>query len=412
MQYHLVRISFVFAVFAILLIPALPTRAGEICENDGTNNCQSPTTPLTTNNQDLDTGTGAVSTTNINASGDLGVGGDANVTGDLAVDNVNATGDIDGVNLNAAGDVNAVGDVTATGDINGTNVNASGDLAVGGDATVTGDVNAVGDVTSAGTVTGDTLTDGTAVLNGGSLNNAINITASGTADVGALSVTNGGSVGGNFLVGGASTLDGGLTVNSGAVINDGATISDGTSSAVVDATSGVSLSAQNAGNTANVAVTGDTASVTVDNGSATHGLVVGPVNTTLSGGTTSTTLVLDDAGAHLDNQLDMGGNRVSNLAPAQISTDAVNLGQMKAAIKELRRDAMRGIAITQAMEVMLPDPDKSFRLNGGLGFYDSEQALGLSGAGRVMKNGALYLGVGADVEFKRVGGKAGFSWQW
>ncbi len=169
------------------------------------------------------------------------------------------------------------------------------------------------------------------------------------------------------------------------------------------------------------------ASLTVTNDLGnTHGLVVGTSSTTLSGGTTSTYLTLDDGGATFSD--DEGGPvRVTGVAAGTTTYDAVNFGQfqsfqsdvnsqlsgLKGDINDLEDDLSTGIAIANAMEVLLPDPGKKFRLNLGGGFYNGESAIGLTGAGRVGDNGtAVYFGLGSGVDGSEMGGKAGVSFQW
>ncbi len=171
----------------------------------------------------------------------------------------------------------------------------------------------------------------------------------------------------------------------------------------------------------------DEASLTVTNDEGnTHGLVVGTSSTTLSGGTTSTYLTLDDDGATFSD--DEGGPvRVTGVAAGTTTYDAVNFGQfesfqsdvnsqlsgLKGDINDLEDDLSTGIAIANAMEVLLPDPGKKFRLNVGGGFYNGESAIGLTGAGRVGENGtAVYFGLGGGVDGSEMGGKAGVSFQW
>jgi len=107
--------------------------------------------------------------------------------------------------------------------------------------------------------------------------------------------------------------------------------------------------------------------------------------------------------------------KVHGIAAGTAETDAANVGQL-AAIKDrvevIEQDAYRGIAISNAMEVFLPDPGKNFRLNLGMGYYKDQTALGVTGSGRLTEDIGLYLGAGSDSSFKEVGGKAGVSFQW
>ena len=174
--------------------------------------------------------------------------------------------------------------------------------------------------------------------------------------------------------------------------------------------------------TNNQGINTGTGSVTTTNVTAS-GTVSG---TTISGATGNITTVnatdlnatgsLDVTGATtLNGGLDMAGNPITNLAPGIDPGDAVNMSQLSSVRSRVNRvedEATKGISIANAMEVFLPDPDKVFRVTVGAGFYDDEQAVGITGAGRVHESTALFFGVGSDVEFDEVGGKVGVSFQW
>ena len=123
-------------------------------------------------------------------------------------------------------------------------------------------------------------------------------------------------------------------------------------------------------------------------------------------------ITLDDAAAHFDNNIDMEGNQIVGLARGLVRTDAVNLGQLQDAIDNLEDKAFKGIAISNAMQVFLPDPGKRFRVTMGAGLYRSEPAIAIGASGRVTEDVALYVSLGSDVEFEAGGGKAGVSFQW
>ncbi len=170
----------------------------------------------------------------------------------------------------------------------------------------------------------------------------------------------------------------------------------------------VSLRSSNGAGAGQVSVSADEVRVTLQNGgSEAHGLVVERNRTTLSGGTSTTFLDLDDDGARFR---DDDGNpvRVRGVADGKADSDAVNRSQLD----DLEDDALRGIAISMAMDSFLPDPGKKFRLNFGSAVYKGEGALGITGAGRITEDVILYFGVGSDMGFHEVGGKAGVSFQW
>ena len=150
-------------------------------------------------------------------------------------------------------------------------------------------------------------------------------------------------------------------------------------------------------------------------------------STTLtSGGDEATTMCMDADGVtfeHFEASAESSHDGGSKGAPVQVhgiaagkaETDAVNVGQLAAINDRVAANeghAYRGIAISNAMEVFLPDPGKKFRLNLGMGYYKDQTALGVTGSGRLPDDIGLYLGAGSDSSFKEVGGKAGVSFQW
>ena len=113
------------------------------------------------------------------------------------------------------------------------------------------------------------------------------------------------------------------------------------------------------------------------------------------------------------------GVQIHNVANGTHALDAVNKSQLDAMYEAsytqnqtTREEAFRGLAISNALEVFLPDPGRKFRLNVGMGFHKDQAALGLTGAGRVREDVGIYFGVGSDASFDDVGGKAGVSLQW
>ena len=155
-----------------------------------------------------------------------------------------------------------------------------------------------------------------------------------------------------------------------------------------------------------VAVSADQVRVTLQNGgSEAHGLVVERDRTTLSGGTNTTTMTLDDRGVTFEGNSPV---QIHGVADGTADTDAVNRSQLD----DLEDEALRGIAISMAMDSFLPDPGKKFRVNFGSAVYKGQGALGITGAGRIREDVILYFGVGSDMGFHEVGGKAGVSFQW
>ena len=99
--------------------------------------------------------------------------------------------------------------------------------------------------------------------------------------------------------------------------------------------------------------------------------------------------------------------RITNVDDPVNPTDAVNLRTLN----DVRAEALKGVAIAQAMETFLPDPDKRYRLTVGAGYYKRFGAIGVTGSGFLDEKGtALYFGVGA-ADDSTWSAKAGVSWQ-
>jgi hypothetical protein len=120
-----------------------------------------------------------------------------------------------------------------------------------------------------------------------------------------------------------------------------------------------------------------------------------------------------------NGEFNVGNRRVTGVSDGIADTDAVNVRQLNSLeqqndkrFDDIEETAYRGIAIANAMDVFLPDPGKSFRLNIGGGYYENEGAIAITGAGRITEDTSLYLGIGTDVDGKEVGGKVGVSFQW
>jgi hypothetical protein len=324
--------------------------AGDVCVDDGSLNCALPVADITTNDQSIDTGSGSITT--------HGVSADGTIQGGTLTDGAGTT--ITGGHIDADSG-------TFTGTVQG------GTLTDGAGTTITGgDVDA-----NSGTI--DTL-DGTSstfttfsdnagtTINGGDVD----------ADSGTIDTLDGDSATFNTFDDHTVTLSGGvLSDGTNSISMDGtdATVDlhNGSNTLLFDAT-GASMTASDGTTTGSVAVTETQASVTVDNDTATHGLWVGTTDTVLSGGTTSTTLTLDNAGAHLDNELDMGNNRIINLSDGINPMDAVNRRQLD----KVQDDLQSGIAAAAAIAAIpAPTPGHRFSVGIGGGFYEGNSAVSM-----------------------------------
>ena len=109
--------------------------------------------------------------------------------------------------------------------------------------------------------------------------------------------------------------------------------------------------------------------------------------------------------------IDMGGNRVQDVATPIFGTDAAN----KAYVDRGLNKAFEGTAIALAISQPIIGPNQTFAIRAGWGNYESENAFGLSAAGIIGRdwlwNGstvALDGGVGFSNN-NTVAGKAGIT---
>ena len=317
--------------------------AGDVCVDDGVNNlvdCVIPTGTVTTNGQNIDTGAGSITTSGVSASG--------TVQGGTLTDGAGTTitgGDVDA-------NTGTIDTLDGTSSTFTTYSDGAGTTITGGDVDAnTGTI----DTLDGNTATFTTFDDGTVTLSGGELSDGTNsITMDGTD----------------------ATVD----------------LNNGNNTLQFDDT-GASMSSSDGTTTGSVAVTDTQASVTVDNGTAVHGLTVGTTDTVLSGGTNSTTFTLDDAGGHLDNRLDMGDNRIINLADGIDPLDAVNRRQLD----KVEADLQRGIAATAAIAAIpAPAPGHRFSVGIGGGFYEGKSAVAAGFNASLTDNLRLTGGVGTS----------------
>lgn len=153
------------------------------------------------------------------------------------------------------------------------------------------------------------------------------------------------------------------------------------------------------------ATTERTASLTVANTSGnTHGLVVQESKTTISGGTNSTSLTLDDSGARFANVATGAPVKVTGVADGTTDFDAVNWRQLKG--------AYAGIASVAALAA-IPAPAAGHRFSVGMGYgnFKSMHAIAVGVKAAIAKNISATLGLGYNDNSKEtVNAGIGFSW--
>ena len=81
-------------------------------------------------------------------------------------------------------------------------------------------------------------------------------------------------------------------------------------------------------------------------------------------------------------------------------------------IDDVRTESRRGIAISNAMNVIMPDPGKRIMVTVGGGYFAGESALGVTGAGRVTDYMSFHGGVATDTSGEEFGGMVGVGFQW
>ncbi|PIT72738.1 hypothetical protein B9Z31_12835 [Limnohabitans sp. G3-2] len=276
------------------------------------------------------------------------------------------------------------------------------------------------DPTQAGALSGVTT------LNAGSTYNMDLQT--GTARLGDLSTSGEARVGGTLDVTGATTLSGATTVNStlsvtGATTIVGATSVTGATTIVgttnINTTGNAATRIGNAGAAATVVgnvvtATAGNSALALQNGEArvtvtnslgnTHGLVVGESSTTLSGGTSSTNLTLNDNGATFSNAATGAPTRVTGVANGSGDFDAVNVRQFSAAVA--------GVAASANIPGL--DTNKAVSVGVGMGSYMNAQALAFGGSYRFSDKGVLRATLATGLNSG--GGKTSFGigagWSW
>jgi len=163
----------------------------------------------------------------------------------------------------------------------------------------------------------------------------------------------------------------------------------------------------------------------------THGFVVNQSSATMSGGTQSTSMTLNDNGATFSNAATGNAVQLHGVAAGTAGTDAVNVNQFNGLGNQLNgvgkqvinlgnqinQNATRaysGIAQIAAMTaVPAPIAGKRFSVGMGGGFYAGQQAIAFGGKALIADNftvgASLATGFGSSNDMAAAVG-AGFSW--
>jgi hypothetical protein len=267
--------------------------------------------------------------------------------------------------------------------------------------------------------------------------------ASGAASLTSLSVSSDATVAGTLGVTGATTLSSLSTTGAASLTSLGVT-----NNATVGGTLGVTglTTTNGVTNTGNISTTtlSTTGAATLGSAAITNNATVGGTlgvtgATTLSTLTTTGAATLQSVAVGSGGlavapsaPVNMGGNRVQNVATPIDPTDAANkayvdamsgnVGNLQAAIdaqtarinaafRQIDRNT-EGVAIALAMAgLALPDT-KVFAISGGMGFFDNKQAFAAQTALRINDVLVLNGGVGLGMESNQVGGRFGVMAAW
>jgi len=255
---------------------------------------------------------------------------------------------------------------------------------------------------------------GAAIYSGDGANNSITVSGDTSSNALAVGDTQTGTVGlttfdyGTEVTGGM-LIDGDLGVNGSIyslnptasatvnVANNGMTITGAENTVVLQADDDALDT--NARSSLSMAPTSASLLVNTDDGQS-HGIIVTQTSTIVTGGTSSTTLTLDDNGATFADEDTGDPVKVTGVADATGSFDAVNYRQFRSEVNRLddRIDnAYSGIASVAALSA-IPNPVPGKNVSVGLGFgnFESESAFALGAKAFVGKsrNVALTAGVG------------------
>ncbi len=354
-------------------------------------------------------GIDAIQTYTAALNGHLDVAGAANLNGGAnsgAIhinDATSGANNVSGINSLTAATVNT-SNIAASNISTGT-LSTTGDASVGGNLDVNGPANLNGGANSGAIHINDATSGANNVSGINSLTaatvNTSNIAAS-NISTGTLSTTGDASVGGNLDVNGnlrvtgqtgGSVLGAGTASSSLIIMNKGETGAH----ASISGTGAITMTS--GGATADQAVT----SLTLTNGLGnTHGLVVTEKETTLSGGTHSTNLALNDAGAAFQSSAG-GPVKVTGVADGSSDYDAVNYRQLK--------KAYSGVASVAALAAIpAPAPGKRFSLGLGVGNYMSQSAMAIGFKASITDN--ISFAAGAGLSNEQVTSNAGIGYSW
>lgn len=250
-------------------------------------------------------------------------------------------------------------------------------------ATLRSELNNVGDEASRANLAGASYVnrlEGDTLINGNTFINGRLVYTSNT--VATTSVNSGQSI----------LSSAGATTGHMSIVNKGQTAPH----AVVDGNGRIAI--------ANGEATEASSAMTLTNGMGnTHGMVITERKTVISGGTQSTSLTLDDRGATFGKSSNGDPVRVTGVADGKSRWDAVNYGQLN-----------RGVAIAASMATIPQvEPNKTFSLGAGTGYYGDETGIAIGGSVRLSPNTVMKAAASfSPTEFDNAAVSAGFAYSW
>ena len=328
-----------------------------------------------------------IETNSLTVNNDATVGGNLDVAGLTTTNGINNTGNIETDTLHVTGVSRLDGNVYMDG-----NADIDGNLHVEGISRLDGNVYIDGDTDIDGHLNVDNgaeISYGSAPFGSNFKVDAMGVTARANNDRdGGLLEFGLDRIAGEAYIGNDSEgVWSGLTawrngvdvgVFGGESGNTAVTITDGQIMATTDDGSGLTINNNPGEGTPNVALLNNTG----------HGLTINPDNTVLSGGTTSTSLTLNNWGATFNNN--GGPARVTGVADGESHYDAVNYGQLQ--------KANIGIASVSALAAIpAVMPCKRFAIGAGYGYFERESAVALGLKAKLWDNISVQAGVGFGV---------------
>jgi len=396
-----------------------------------------------------------ITSDDIDLNGGVDVNGSLSVSGSFSSSSINtssiSTGTLATSGLATLSSANVTNGATVGGTLN----------ANGGTSTTTLSTSGVANLNSANVTNGATI-GGTLNANGGTSTTTLG--TSGLATLDSAQVTNDASVGGNLGVTGTTTLDGATDVNEDLQVDSNGAAAGGSTLTVDDtrvslAHGARSLRVESTGTTIEgdltvngnivsdnpLAISGitvgengmevdgpsNTVSVVADSDASepngrgqirlaedearvlvtnaqgnTHGLVVGTEATTLSGGTETAVLTLDDDGATFADDVTGAPVPVTGVADGRSAFDAVNVRQLEGLderMVERTKRAYAGVAAVAALSsIPAPAGDDRFAVGVGGGYYSGQSAVAVGARARIWRGLQVNVGVGGGVNEDRV----------